>query len=232
MRNSIGDRDSFHCRLLKQTTRLPLPVDSYIDLEDSEEEEEEGEESNLEIGCPYCSEGFDALGLCVHLEDQHPLEIKSGVCPLCATNLGRNMISHLIIQHESTLRISFLYLLLQLRKLHDDESFSIISLLRRKLQEHSRSLQKESTSVTSSTNAATDPLLLSFVYNPPQSHEPEVVQLDSSAEAGSSKLLPKDYTLESDILGESLTCKEHEEKAQKSDFIQTILFSTIFDDDL
>ncbi|KVI12526.1 Drought induced 19/ RING finger protein 114 [Cynara cardunculus var. scolymus] len=188
MRNSIGDRDSFHCRLLKQTTRLPLPVDSYIDLEDSEEEEEE---SNLEIGCPYCSEGFDALGLCVHLEDQHPLEIKTG------------------------------------RKLHDDESFSIISLLRRKLQEHSRSLQKESTSVASSTNAATDPLLLSFVYNPSQSHEPEVVQLDSSAEPGSSKMLSKDYTLESDIPGCSLTCKDHEEKALKSDFIQTILFSTI-----
>ncbi|XP_024968003.1 protein DEHYDRATION-INDUCED 19 homolog 3-like [Cynara cardunculus var. scolymus] len=223
MRNSIGDRDSFHCRLLKQTTRLPLPVDSYIDLEDSEEEEEE---SNLEIGCPYCSEGFDALGLCVHLEDQHPLEIKTGVCPLCATNLGRNMISHLIIQHESTLRG------LVKRKLHDDESFSIISLLRRKLQEHSRSLQKESTSVASSTNAATDPLLLSFVYNPSQSHEPEVVQLDSSAEPGSSKMLSKDYTLESDIPGCSLTCKDHEEKALKSDFIQTILFSTMFGDDL
>lgn len=24
-------------------------------------------------------EGFDAIGLCVHLEDQHPLEIKLGV---------------------------------------------------------------------------------------------------------------------------------------------------------
>lgn len=108
MRNSIGDDDSFDCRVLKKTARLPLPgqylyqlivlcrcglimslsflrcfsvicdrlVDSYIDLEDSEEEEEE---SDLEIGCPYCSEGFDALGLCVHLEDQHPIEIKSGV---------------------------------------------------------------------------------------------------------------------------------------------------------
>ncbi|KAI3783211.1 hypothetical protein L2E82_13276 [Cichorium intybus] len=108
MRNSIGDDDSFDCRVLKQTARLPLPVDSYIDLEDSEEEEEE---SDLEIGCPYCSEGFDALGLCVHLEDQHPIEIKSGVCPLCATNMGRNMISHLIIQHESILRISFFFFL-------------------------------------------------------------------------------------------------------------------------
>lgn len=51
-------------------------VDNYIDLEDSDEEEEE---LNLEMGCPYCYEGSDALGLCVHLEDQHPLEIKLGV---------------------------------------------------------------------------------------------------------------------------------------------------------
>lgn len=79
------------------------------------------------------------------------------------------------------------------RKFHDDESFSIISLLRKKLQEHSRSLQKESTSVTSSTNSATDPLLLSFVYNPSQTHEPKA---DSSAEPSSSKMLLKDNTLE------------------------------------
>ncbi|KAL7588178.1 hypothetical protein Lser_V15G41410 [Lactuca serriola] len=220
MRNSIGDDDSFDCRVLKKTARLPLPVDSYIDLEDSEEEEEE---SDLEIGCPYCSEGFDALGLCVHLEDQHPIEIKSGVCPLCVTNMGRNMISHLIIQHESILKG------LCKRKVYDDESFSIMSLLRKKLQEHSRlSLQKESesTSVTSSSfsssnNAATDPLLLSFVYNPPQTH--------SSAETSSSKMLSKDDTLDSDIIP---ACKDHEEKAQKSDFIQTILLSTIFPDNL
>lgn len=83
------------------------------------------------------------------------------------------------------------------RKVYDDESFSIMSLLRKKLQEHSRlSLQKESesTSVTSSSsfsssnNAATDPLLLSFVYNPPQTH--------SSAETSSSKMLSKDDTLD------------------------------------
>ncbi|KAK9076553.1 hypothetical protein SSX86_004887 [Deinandra increscens subsp. villosa] len=217
MRNSsINDDDSFNCRVLKH-----LPVDSYIDLEDSEEEEEE--ESNLEIGCPYCLEGFDAIGLCVHLEDQHPLEIKLGVCPLCASNLGRNMISHLIIQHESVLKG------LCKRKLHDDESFSIVSLLRKKLQEHSRSLQKELTSVTSSSNSATDPLLLSFVYDPSQTHEPRV---DSSAEPSSSKILPMDETLKSDsgISASSFDCKDHEEKAQKSDFIQTILLSTIFTD--
>ncbi|MFS7931022.1 putative drought induced 19 type, zinc-binding protein [Helianthus anomalus] len=124
MRNSINDDDSFSSRFLNH-----LPVGSYIDLEDSEDEEEE---SNLEMVCPYCSEGFDALGLCVHLEDQHPLEIKLGVssfltfnfvislltvliliidfcfvCPLCASNLGKNMISHLIIQHQGVLKISF-----------------------------------------------------------------------------------------------------------------------------
>ncbi|GJT09401.1 dehydration-induced 19 homolog 3-like protein [Tanacetum coccineum] len=118
------------------------------------------------------------------------------------------------------------------RKFHDDESFSIISLLRKKLQEHSRSLQKESTSVTSSTNSATDPLLLSFVYNPSQSHEPKA---DSYAEPSSSKMFLKDNTLERsyDIHACTLlpihllasdticsldmiaACEDHEEKARK-----------------
>ncbi|KAI7731591.1 hypothetical protein M8C21_015193 [Ambrosia artemisiifolia] len=218
MRNSINNNnDSFTSRCYR------LPVGSYIDLEDSEEEEEE--ESNLELVCPYCSEGFDALGLCVHLEDQHPLEIKLGVCPLCATDLGRNMISHLIIQHQNQGLCK--------RKLHDDESFSIVSLLRKKLQEHSLTRQKESASVTSSTSSASDPLLFSFVNSSPQSHEPGA---DSSAESSSSKILPKDETLESnhdsDVQTGFLSSKDHEEKALKSDFMQTILLSTIFTDNL
>ncbi|KAI3783210.1 hypothetical protein L2E82_13275 [Cichorium intybus] len=93
-----------------------------------------------------------------------------------------------------------------------------MSLLRKKLQEHSRSIQKESTFVTSSNSTATDPLLLSFVYNPSP-------QLHSSAEPSS---LSKDDTSDCDIPA----CKDHEEKAQKSDFIQTILLSTIFPDNL
>ncbi|GJT09402.1 dehydration-induced 19 homolog 3-like protein [Tanacetum coccineum] len=79
--NSSSSHDSFDCRILKQMNRLPVPVDSYIDLEDSEDEEQE-EDLNMEMGCPYCNEGFDALGLCVHLEDQHPLQVKLGVFPL------------------------------------------------------------------------------------------------------------------------------------------------------
>ncbi|XP_076950364.1 protein DEHYDRATION-INDUCED 19 homolog 4-like isoform X1 [Bidens hawaiensis] len=222
MRNSINDDDSFHCRVLNH-----LPVDSYIDLEDSEEDEENEDESNMEMVCPYCSDGFDALGLCVHLEDQHPLEIKLGVCPLCATNLGKNMISHLIIQHESALKG------LCKRKLHDDEPFSIVSLLRKKLQEHSRTFQRESASVTSLTNSETDPLLFSFVNNSTRSHEP---QADSFAEPSLSKILPKNETPlsnnDGDIPAGFFTSKDHEEKAQKSDFVQTILLSTIFTDDL
>ncbi|KAL8236203.1 hypothetical protein R6Q59_017284 [Mikania micrantha] len=215
MRNSIDDDDSFACRVLKH-----FPVDS-------EDEEEEEEESNLEMACPYnCSERSDALGLCVHLEDQHPLEIKLGVCPVCTANLGKNMISHLIIQHQRILKD------LCKRKLHDDESLSMLSLLRKKLQEHSRTLQRESAFVSSSTNSATDPLLLSFVYNS-QIHEPQAV---SFSEPSSSKILPNSETLESnndgDIPAGFLSSKDHEEKAQKSDFMQTILFSTIFNDNL
>ncbi|KAI3741767.1 hypothetical protein L1987_59444 [Smallanthus sonchifolius] len=123
--------------------------------------------------CPYCSDGFDALGLCVHLEDQHPLEIKLGVCPLCATNMGKNMISHLIIQHEKTARTFT----------KSSKGISFCNIFNQ---------------FCNSTNSATDPLLFSFVSNAPQSHES---QADSSAELSSSKILPNNETLESNSNG-------------------------------
>nr|XP_043622670.1 protein DEHYDRATION-INDUCED 19 homolog 6-like [Erigeron canadensis] len=195
----------------------------YIDREE-EEECSSMEENNQEIGCPYCSDdGFDASGLCFHLEHQHQQQIQSGVCPLCITNLGKDKIT----QNERVLKG------LCKKELYDDESYSIISQLRKTLQEHSLSHKESTSSALSSTSAATGPLILSFIYNPPQSHEPTV---DSSAEPTSSpKTLQEDVTLERSgiiISSDSFSRNDHEEITPKSDFIQTILLSTIFADNL
>lgn len=33
-----------------------------------------------EFLCPFCSEYFDIVGLCCHIDQDHPLEAKNGVC--------------------------------------------------------------------------------------------------------------------------------------------------------
>lgn len=32
-----------------------------------------------EFPCPFCSEYFDIVGLCCHIDDEHPMEAKNGV---------------------------------------------------------------------------------------------------------------------------------------------------------
>lgn len=32
-----------------------------------------------EFPCPFCSEYYDIVGLCCHIDDEHPLEAKNGV---------------------------------------------------------------------------------------------------------------------------------------------------------
>lgn len=43
-------------------------------------EEYEGEEEpTSEFVCPFCSEGFDVVGLCCHIDAEHAVEAKNGV---------------------------------------------------------------------------------------------------------------------------------------------------------
>lgn len=41
---------------------------------------ESGEdELKAEYLCPFCSDDFDLVGLCCHIDDEHPVEVKTGV---------------------------------------------------------------------------------------------------------------------------------------------------------
>ena len=35
-----------------------------------------------EYPCPFCSDYFDIVGLCCHIDDEHPIEAKNGVSPI------------------------------------------------------------------------------------------------------------------------------------------------------
>lgn len=46
-------------------------------------DENEGDDDiREEFLCPFCSEYFDIVGLCCHIDEEHPVEAKNGVCTL------------------------------------------------------------------------------------------------------------------------------------------------------
>ncbi|KAL4579295.1 hypothetical protein LXL04_015436 [Taraxacum kok-saghyz] len=52
------------------------------------EEFEGDEEPRPEFLCPFCAEDFDIVGLCCHIDEEHTLEAKNGICPVCAKRVG------------------------------------------------------------------------------------------------------------------------------------------------
>ncbi|KAK8564801.1 hypothetical protein V6N12_058383 [Hibiscus sabdariffa] len=55
-----------------------------------------------EFPCPFCLEYFDIVGLCGHIDDEHPTEAKNGVCPICAVRVGVDMVAHITLQHGNS----------------------------------------------------------------------------------------------------------------------------------
>lgn len=52
----------------------------FIDFDfDYEEVDEDVDDLNSEYSCPFCSEEFDLVELCCHIDDEHPLEANFGV---------------------------------------------------------------------------------------------------------------------------------------------------------
>ncbi|KAK7259266.1 hypothetical protein RIF29_24868 [Crotalaria pallida] len=72
------------------------------------DEEMNGDDELMTVyPCPYCSEDLDLLQLCCHIDLDHPLEAKSGICPVCATWVVTNMVDHITAQHGNIFKISF-----------------------------------------------------------------------------------------------------------------------------
>ncbi|KAH0634041.1 hypothetical protein KY284_036827 [Solanum tuberosum] len=157
----------------------------YVGEEEEEEDEEDDEDEDVhddnvktDLACPFCSEDFDMLGLCCHIDSEHRIEAKTGICPLCATKVRTNMATHVIVQHET------------------------LSLLRKELL--SVYLEKKSSHVSSSSNMETNQLLLSFVGNQQPAKRSPTRQHCTSAEPSLSKNSLDDHISESSELSGKL----------------------------
>ncbi|KAI4295206.1 hypothetical protein MLD38_040584 [Melastoma candidum] len=77
-------------------------ADMFLGIEDFDAEDDIREE----FPCPFCSEYFDIVGLCCHIDDEHPLEANNGVCPVCEMKEGVDMVAHITLQHGNIFKIS------------------------------------------------------------------------------------------------------------------------------
>lgn len=51
---------------------------SYLDTEDFEEDDDIA----VEYPCPFCSDDYDLVELCHHIDEEHQLEANHGVCEI------------------------------------------------------------------------------------------------------------------------------------------------------
>ncbi|KAK6805057.1 hypothetical protein RDI58_002841 [Solanum bulbocastanum] len=178
-----------------------------------------------EFPCCFCSEYFDIVGLCCHIDDEHPVEAKNGVCPVCAMRVGVDMVAHITLQHGNIFKMQ------RKRKSRRPGSHSTLSLLRKELREGNlQSLFGGSSCVVPSTSTAPDPLLSSFIL--PMGDDFKSGQTHSPAETIPAKKSSVVTASERKVQQAPLSIKDQEEKAKRSSFVQGLLLSTILDDNL
>eukprot|EP00262_Sarcandra_glabra_P006714 TRINITY_DN19208_c0_g1_i1.p1 TRINITY_DN19208_c0_g1~~TRINITY_DN19208_c0_g1_i1.p1 ORF type:complete len:224 (-),score=36.08 TRINITY_DN19208_c0_g1_i1:271-942(-) len=222
------DSDSWSSRF-SASKRHQYTLQSRSDLYLGGFEEIDGGDDEIreEYPCPFCSEDFDIVGLCCHIDDEHPVEAKRGVCPVCGTRVGMDMVGHIAMQHGNFFKM-------QRRRRSrkgSSGSHSTLSLLRKELREgHLQSLLGGSSSLVSSLNIAPDPLLSSFIYNSPVEDALRNVQPHAMDEGTSIKRSSDEKLVES--VEPCLSEKDHKEKTQRSEFVQQLFLSTILDDAL
>ncbi|URE16304.1 hypothetical protein MUK42_31068 [Musa troglodytarum] len=155
----------------RQQLALQSRYDVYLGLEETDGGEDD---SRPEFTCPFCSEGFDIVGLRCHIDDEHPIEARNGVCPLCAARVGMDMVGHITTEHVNLLKIS-------LRRFYKGSlgHYSTLLLLKKDLREGT--LQSLGGSFALS-NVAPDPLLSSFIFNLPDIDPSKDAQPESSDE--------------------------------------------------
>ncbi|URE21104.1 hypothetical protein MUK42_10909 [Musa troglodytarum] len=185
---------------------LQSRYDAYLGFEELDGGEDQ---PRPEFACPFCTEVFDVVGLCCHMDDEHPVESKNGVCPVCAARVGMDMCR---------------------RRYHKGSwgSHSTILLLRKDntLEGNMQSLVGGSSFTPS--NAAPDPLLSSFIFNLPV--------VDPSEDARSEPLDEQsmvDKISEEKLVESVVPCpldQDREESARRSEFARQIVISTIFDE--
>ncbi|XP_028771120.1 protein DEHYDRATION-INDUCED 19 homolog 3 [Neltuma alba] len=203
----------------------PSKIKSHFELFIDFEEVDGDDELKTAYSCPFCGEDFDLLELCCHLEEDHPVEAKTEICPLCLTWVGTNLVEH-ISAHRSILES-------QIKPGYPKfEPYGALSLSRKDLLDGDGcwpSFSTGSSSEISTSKTACDQLL-SFLHCPAAPDERENLQPASSSEVSIEKVDSKESVLARNGQ-QSFSDEDEIWKAQRGAFVQELLISTILDPD-
>ncbi|XLR46248.1 hypothetical protein HN51_030335 [Arachis hypogaea] len=186
--------------------------------------------------CPYCYVELDILSLCSHLEDEHSCESKVTICPICSAKVARDMLSHITLQHAHLFKISFLRRRLRRVAIPNSQA---LSLLGRDLREaHLQVLLGggyRTSSTSTVTNAITDPLLSSLIFNFPALEAEEICKSEvTHVEDSSSNPAPVHIWKSSFDPSLTLSSEEREKRmrqaAGRSGFVQDLFLSALLGD--
>ncbi|KAB1996090.1 hypothetical protein ERO13_D13G180800v2 [Gossypium hirsutum] len=216
------DADSWSARLSSASKRYQSALQLRSDMLMGFEEIDGEDEIREEFRCPFCSEYFDIVGLCCHIDDEHPVEAKNGVCPVCAMRVGVDMVAHITLQHGNIFKMQ------RKRKSRKGGSHSTLSLLRKELREGNLQSFFGGSSCTVSSNSAPDPLLSSFIL--PMVDDFVSVQPNFSRETRTTKKSSDVNKSERNVKSSPLSVKDQEEKAKRCEFVQGLLLSTMPDE--
>ncbi|XP_018511673.2 protein DEHYDRATION-INDUCED 19 homolog 6 isoform X2 [Brassica rapa] len=217
------DSDSWSDRLASASRRYQLDFlsrsDNFLGFEEAEGEDEFREE----YACPFCSDYFDIVSLCCHIDEDHPMDTINGVCPVCAVKVSSDMVAHITLQHANMFKVTTR----KRKSTRRGGAQSMLSILKREFPDGNfQSLFEGSSRVVvppSSSSIAADPLLSSFIS--PMA-DGLFISETSSAKKTSNQSLPKR------VEKKSLSAEDHREKLKQSEFVQGIFSSMILDDDL
>ncbi|GMI94503.1 drought-induced protein19 [Hibiscus trionum] len=201
------DADSWGVRLSSASKRYQSAIQSRSSMFIGFEEIDGEDDIREEFPCPFCSEYFDIVGLCCHIDDEHPMEAQNGVCPVCEMRVGLDM---------------------RKRKSRKGGSHSTLSLLKKELREGNLQSLLGGSYIVSSSNSAPDPLLSSFIL--PMVDDFVNGQPPFSTETSTTKKSSDVHKSKRTIQSSPLSVKDQEEKAKRCEFVQGLLLSTIVDD--
>ncbi|XP_054785794.1 protein DEHYDRATION-INDUCED 19 homolog 4-like [Prosopis cineraria] len=170
--------------------------------------------------CPFCGDEYDVLGLCCHIDEEHPVEANTGICPVCAKKVGMDLVGHITMQHRNFLKAH------HKRRYRRGGSGSAFSLLRK------GALQSlfGGSSYAAPSNSTPDPLLSSFIHNSVVADESLSLMSCPSVEANPVRDGSKDDLLERKPQESQSSEEDKMEKARRYEFIQGLLSSTILED--
>ncbi|KFK30796.1 hypothetical protein AALP_AA6G027100 [Arabis alpina] len=194
---------------------------SCVEFEDDVEGDDDDDDDDdmvVDYSCPFCSDDYDLVGLCRHIDDEHQLDANNGICPVCSRRVKMHMVDHITTQHRDVLKLE------QKQRLYKDESNSSWSP---GTKTYLQTLINEPL-LRNHTSKSVPDSLLSFIYNPPSLNDSKLLlpDLSTSMEENSSIKAPAEKD------GKSLSPlsdTELLEKAKKREFVQGLISSAIFD---